>query len=136
MPANAKTELIRHVPLFADCSKQELARIASLADELDVRAGKVLTREGDRGREFFVIVDGAVEVRAKGRKLAELKAGDFFGEVALVSNAPRIATVTATTPLRVLVITDRAFRALLAKSPRIQSKVLQALAKRVAETLL
>lgn len=136
MPANAKTELIRHVPLFADCSKRELARIASLADELDVRAGKVLTREGDRGREFFVIIEGAVEVRAKGRKLAELKAGDFFGEVALVSNAPRIATVTATMPLRVLVITDRAFHALLAKSPRIQNKVLQALAKRVAETLL
>ncbi len=136
MPANAKTELIKHVPLFAECSKQELARIASLADELDVRAGKVLAREGDRGREFFVIVEGTVEVHAKGRKVAELKAGDFFGEVALVSNAPRIATVTATTPMRVLVITDRAFRALLAKSPRIQSKVLQALAKRVAETLL
>ncbi len=136
MPANAKTELIKRVPLFAQCSKQELARIATLADEVDVRAGKVLAREGDRGREFFLIVEGAVEVRAKGRKVAMLGDGDFFGEVALVSNAPRIATVTATTPLRVLVITDRAFRALLAKSPRIQSKVLQALAKRVAETLL
>jgi len=136
VPANAKTELIKRVPLFAQCSKQELARIATLADEVDVRAGKVLAREGDRGREFFLIVEGAVEVRAKGRKVAMLGDGDFFGEVALVSNAPRIATVTATTPLRVLVITDRAFRALLAKSPRIQSKVLQALAKRVAETLL
>lgn len=136
MPANAKTELIKRVPLFAQCSKQELARIATLADELDVRAGKVLAREGDRGREFFLILEGAVEVRAKGRKVATLAGGDFFGEVALVTKAPRIATVTATTPLRVLVISDRAFKDLLARSPQIQAKVLRALAARVAETLL
>ena len=129
---NAKIELLKRVPLFAGCSRKELGEIALVADEIDVRAGKVLTREGDSGREFFVLVDGAAEVRRKGRKVRTLKAGDFFGEIALVSKRPRTATVSITTPATLLVVTDRAFRGLMEKMPSIQVKVLTALADRLA----
>jgi CRP-like cAMP-binding protein len=92
--------------------------------------GKVLTTEGDPGREFFVLIEGTADVRRKGRKVNTMGAGDFFGEIALVSNRPRTATVTATSPMRLLVITDRAFRELMRKTPSIQTKVLSALAER------
>ena len=92
---NAKIALIKSAPLFENCSKQELQSIAQIADELDVREGKVLIREGERGREFFVIVTGEVEVRRKGRKMATLGPGSFVGEMALLSKIPRVATVTA-----------------------------------------
>jgi CRP/FNR family cyclic AMP-dependent transcriptional regulator len=129
---DAKIELIKRVPLFAQCSKQELAAVASVADEIDLRQGKELTTQGRPGREFFVLVEGEAEVRKNGRKLRTLKDGDFFGEIALVMKRPRTATVVAKTPVRVLVITDRSFKSLLEHSPSIQIKVLQALAQRVA----
>jgi len=129
--SNAKLDLIRSVPLFEHCSKKDLQQIAQTADEIDLRAGKVLIEEGERGREFFVIVSGEVEVRRKGRKLATLGPGSFVGEMALLSKIPRTATVTAVTPLDVLVITDRAFLDLLDKVPELWPKVAQALAERV-----
>ena len=129
---NAKIDLLKRVPLFAQCSKQELAAVASVADEIDLRQGKELTTQGRPGREFVVLVEGEAEVRKNGRKLRTLSDGDFFGEIALVTKRPRTATVVATTPVRVLVITDRSFRSLLERSPGIQAKVLQALAERVA----
>jgi CRP/FNR family transcriptional regulator, cyclic AMP receptor protein len=131
---NAKIDLISKVPLFAGLSKKQLGEIARIADELDLPAGKVLIREGERGREFFVLLEGDAEVRRKGRKLGTSHGGDFFGEIALVSDRPRTATVTATTPLRVLVVTDRAFRELLHDMPQIAVKVLSALAERVPTT--
>ena len=127
---DAKIDLLKRVPLFANCSKAELGSIALLADELDLPEGKVVTTEGDPGREFFVLVEGTADVRRKGRKVNAMSAGDFFGEIALVSNRPRTATVTATSPLHVLVVTDRAFRELMRKMPSIQSKVLAVLAER------
>ncbi|HEY7605034.1 MAG TPA: cyclic nucleotide-binding domain-containing protein [Gaiellaceae bacterium] len=123
------------VPLFARCSKRELATIATLADEVDLPVGKVLATEGDRGREFFIVLEGSAGVRHDGLDLPPLGAGDFFGEIALVTDKARTATVTATTPMRALVITDRAFRELLRNSPEIQGKVLAAVADRLAATL-
>ena len=70
--ANSKIDLLRHVPLFEHCSKKELALIAGLAGEIDLPAGKVLIRQGDRGREFLVIISGEIEVRRDGRKRATL----------------------------------------------------------------
>jgi len=131
---NSKVDLIHHVPLFASCSKKELAEIASIADEIDLSEGKVLMHEGGQGREFFVLIDGTVDVIQNGRKVKSMGPGDFFGEIALVSKTPRTATIKATSPLRALVINDRAFRALLERSPKIQLGVLQALAERVAQT--
>jgi CRP-like cAMP-binding protein len=80
---NAKIELLRRTPLFYRCSKAELAEIAALADEIDIPAGKVFIREGERGREFFALIEGKVDVRKRGRKL-KIKGGEeFFGEIAL-----------------------------------------------------
>jgi CRP-like cAMP-binding protein len=135
MKSDPKIAAMSKVPLFARCSKRELETIASLADEVDLPAGKVLTAEGDRGREFFVLLEGSAGVRSDGRELASLGEGDFFGEIALVTDKARTATVTATTQMRALVITDRAFRELLRNSPEIQGKVLEAVADRLAATL-
>jgi CRP/FNR family transcriptional regulator, cyclic AMP receptor protein len=133
---NAKIELIRAAPLFEQCSKQELRQVAGIADQLDLSAGHVLIREGERGREFFVLVEGEVEVRRKGRKVKTLGPGSFVGEIALLSKIPRVATVTATTPVSVLVITDRAFLGLLEHAPSIAVKVARTLAERVGENEL
>jgi CRP/FNR family transcriptional regulator, cyclic AMP receptor protein len=129
---NEKVELIKRVPLFAHCSKRELQEVAQLADEIDLREGKEMTRQGSRGREFFVLLEGSANVTKDGRRINTLGPGDFFGEIALVSDSPRTATVTATSPVRALVVTDRSFRRLLEDSPSIQSKVLKALAERLA----
>jgi CRP-like cAMP-binding protein len=134
MPARrrsgTKADVIAGVPLFAGLSKRELGQIASLADEIDLPAGKVLIREGERGREFFVLLEGEAEVTRKGRKLATRRAGEFFGEIALVSKLPRVATVKTREPSRALVIRDVEFRALLGRAPAIAVKVLEALADR------
>ena len=131
-----KVALISRVPLFAKCSKRDLQQIASVADEVELPEGKELTREGDRGREFFVLLDGAAEVRQRGRKVRTLGKGDFLGEIALVSKTPRTATVTTTQPTRALVITDQAFGSLLRNSPQIQSGIVEALAERLSPELL
>jgi CRP/FNR family transcriptional regulator, cyclic AMP receptor protein len=133
---NAKIDLIKQAPLFGNCSKAELAEIAMIADELDLPEGRPLIRQGDRGREFFVLLEGEAAVSRDGETMATMRSGDFFGEIALVSDAPRTATVISTTPVRVLVVTDRAFRSLLEHSPGIQLKVLRALAERLAPTIL
>jgi CRP-like cAMP-binding protein len=131
---DAKIDLIRNVPLFKQLSKAEMNEVAKIADQIDVKEGRVLTREGERGNEFFVLLKGAAEVRRGGRKVRMLGAGDFFGEIALVSRSPRTATVTTTAPSDLLVITGTSFRALLEHSPRIQLRVLEALAERLAPT--
>jgi CRP-like cAMP-binding protein len=133
---DAKVDLLRRIPLFSQCSKRELGAISSIADEIDLKEGKELTREGRLGREFFVLIDGSADVRKKNRKVATLEGGDFFGEIALVHHAPRTATVTATSPVRALVIMERDFKRLLAEQPEIQRKVLVALAERLEPTTL
>jgi CRP/FNR family transcriptional regulator, cyclic AMP receptor protein len=133
---NQKVELIKRAPLFWNCSKRELQQVAQLADEIDLREGKEMTRQGERGREFFVLLEGDADVIKDGRSINTLGSGDFFGEIALVADSPRTATVRATSPVRALVITDRSFRRLMQDQPEIQNKVLVALAARLApETL-
>lgn len=130
---NQKIELLRKVPLFSRCSKRELAEIATLADEVDLREGKELIRDGARGREFFVLLEGRADVIKNGKRINEMGPGEFFGEIALVAPSPvRTATVKATTPVRVLVVTAQNFRRLLEGSPEIKLKVLEALAERVS----
>jgi CRP/FNR family transcriptional regulator, cyclic AMP receptor protein len=129
---NAKVELIKRVPLFSRCSKKELGLVAQIADEIDLPEGKTLMKQGDRGREFFVLVEGSADVVKGNRKVNTLGRGDFFGEIALVSQRPRTATVTTASPVRVLVVTEQSFRSLLDRAPDVQRKVLIALADRVA----
>jgi CRP/FNR family cyclic AMP-dependent transcriptional regulator len=132
---DAKVEVIRNVPLFSRLSTRRLREIAALADEVDLPAGKVLAKEGDRGREFFALIDGEVEVEQGGRLVRRLKTGDFFGEIALVTKMPRTATVTATTDVRVLVITERDFAGLIRQTPEVGRGVAEALAERLAPEL-
>ena len=134
---NAKVESIRRVPLFSGCSKRELAEIALIADELQFGAGTTLISQGASGREFIVVIEGDVEIEKDGKPVPQ--SGDdakFFGEIALLTGGPRNATVRTTSPVRALVITDRAFARLLRDSPQIQAKVMQSLAERLESAAL
>lgn len=128
---NAKIDLLKRVPLFAGCSKAELREVALSSDEIHLRDRHVLTREGKPGREFFVLVEGTVRVTKNGKTIGELGPGDWFGEIAILTHAPRTATVTATSPIRALVITDRAFRRVVETMPRIALKVLASVGQRL-----
>jgi CRP-like cAMP-binding protein len=128
---NEKVELLKQTALFAKCTKAELNEVALSADEREAAQGDRLTEEGRRGREFFVLVEGDVVVRRGGRKLADLRPGDWFGEIAILTYKPRTATVTATSPVRLLVISDRAFRRIVETTPRIALSVLRSVAERL-----
>jgi CRP-like cAMP-binding protein len=128
---NAKIELIKSVPLFSRCTKKELAAIAQEADELILPAGRALATQGARGSEFVVIADGSADVTKNGRRINKLGSGDFLGEIALISGAPRTATVTTTSETRILLLTDRSFRRLSDEMPSIRASVLRALSERL-----
>jgi CRP/FNR family transcriptional regulator, cyclic AMP receptor protein len=132
---DGKVELIKKVPLFSKLSKKELGEVAHIADELDLPKGKVMAVEGDRGREFFVLLEGEADVKKGEMSINTMREGDFFGEIALVTQMPRTASVTASTDVRVLVITDRDFGALLKHSPEVGRGVAEALAERIAPEL-
>ena len=129
---NAKVDLIKGVPLFSECSRKELGEVAGIADEIDLREGKELTKQGQAGREFFILVEGTADVKKGSRRVNKLGPGDFFGEISLIRHTPRTATVVATSPVRTLVITERSFQSLLQHQPGIQNKVMSALAARLA----
>jgi CRP/FNR family transcriptional regulator, cyclic AMP receptor protein len=127
-----KSTMLSSVPLFAGCGSGDLREIGQLADEVSIPAGKVLAKEGATGHEFFVIVDGSVEISRGGKRVATLGPGDFFGELAMIGKVPRTATATTTVPSRVLVLGHREFMTLLANHPGIQQKVLKNVATWVA----
>jgi len=131
---NRKIELLKRVPLFAGCSKKELEGIARIADEIDFKPGKTLITEGSPGREFFVLAEGTAEITRKGRKIDTAGPGDFFGEMALLADQPRNATVTTTSPVDALVVSARSFRALIEDSPLIALKIMRAVADRLPPT--
>ena len=129
---DAKIELLRHVSLFAGCSKRELGEIALITDEIDFKAGKTLITQGEPGRQFFVIIEGEVGVSRDGEALPRRGGSEFFGEISLVSGVPATATVTTTSPTRALVISQRNFKTLLERSPNIQMRILRAFSARLA----
>jgi CRP-like cAMP-binding protein len=130
---NTKVEALKRAPLFEGLSKKELTELARVSEDMELPAGEVLTREGDTGQEFFVIVDGKVDVTARGKSLGDRGGGDFIGEIALLEDVKRTATVTAQTPLRVFVLTRQDFRRLVDQNPGVERKVLQTLARRVVD---
>lgn len=131
MARDEKLELLRKIPLFAGLGRKELERLGQLADEVDVPAGRVLMRQGDHGDQMFVIVDGSVRVERDGELVAERGSGDILGEIALIDEGPRTATVTVTAPSRMLVVGHRDFHALMDEFPTIRVQVLETLARRV-----
>lgn len=118
------------IPLFKECTKKELQAVSRLVTPIHVTAGKVLTKEGDAGREFMIIAKGTATVKRNGRKVATLGPGDFFGELALLAGVPRTATVTAETDMVVEALNRAEFATLLDESPSIARKVLSAVARR------
>jgi CRP-like cAMP-binding protein len=128
---DTKADALGRAPLFEALSRDELKELAKLSEDLEVPEGKVLCREGETAQEFFVIVDGEVDVTQDGERVATLSDGDFFGEIALLEDIPRTATVTAKAPLRFFVLTRQAFWSLIERQPDVERKILRALAKRV-----
>lgn len=126
-----KVEMLKQAGVFAHCSQRELEHIARIADEVQVRAGHVLTREGNQGREFFLVQGGKAAVRVRGRRVATLTAGNWFGEMSLLDHGPRTATVVADTDMRMYVVESRAFAALLDEVPALARSVMAALAARL-----
>ena len=131
-----KRELIKAVPLFSHCSKKELDRLAVELDEIEMPSGRVLAREGEPGREFVVLVEGTAEVTKNGRRVNVLNAGDFLGEIALISGSPRTATVTTTSDSDLLILTARSFQRVTKEMPSVQASVLKALSDRLAADTL
>jgi CRP-like cAMP-binding protein len=120
-----------NVPLFRACSKQDLRRIARLADYDAAKSGEVIVREGRRGNELYVIVSGDAEVSRGDETVATLAAGDYFGELAVLHPAPRTATVTATTDIELLIVTARELAILLSDVPLFARKLLSGMAGRI-----
>ena len=130
--ANAtKMALLEHVDLLADCTKKELAEIASISTECDASAGQVLAQEGQLGAEFFIIVNGEATASRNGVVLAKLASTNFFGELALLDGGPRTATVVADTDLQLLVLSRREFNQLCRTYPSVSYRMLKGLGARL-----
>jgi CRP-like cAMP-binding protein len=119
------------VPLFAGLSRREREQVARWADEIDEPAGYHLVDQGTFAHEFFVLLDGTVEVRKDDRHLTDLGPGDFFGEIALVGHDRRTATVTATTPVRAIVMHSREFGAMRGAMPAVCDRIETAIRERL-----
>ena len=128
---DAYLERLGALPMFSGCSKQELRDVARIVDELHVEPGRVLMSQGDAGQEAFVIEEGTAEVVRDGQLLATVGPGSYVGELALIDAGPRSATVTATSPMRVLVIGTREFSTLLDEVPGLARRVLVSTARRL-----
>jgi CRP-like cAMP-binding protein len=126
-------EHLARVPLFSDCTKQELQRLARRTTDITIDPGQAIIKEGRTGFEFFVVVDGKAEVTRKGKNVGQVGPGDFFGELALLDNAPRNATITATTPMEVIVLTRAEFNAALAEAPGMTRKLMTGMARRLRQ---
>lgn len=125
-----KLELLRSIPGLGTHRDKDLARMAPLLDEVHREQGDILVHEGRPGSEAYLIVDGRASVSIRGEALTTLGPGEFVGEMALLDHSPRSATVTADTPMRLLVIDPRSFSALL-DQPRVGWRVAQRLAERL-----
>ena len=123
---------LKDVPFFSGLSKRELATVAQQTDEIDVEPGHVLARQGDSGQEFFVIIDGTAEVLRDDAAIAELGPGEFFGEMALLDEDRRTATVKAISPMKVLVMTRTSFRTVDRSMPKVHAAVVDAIKERRA----
>ena len=116
-------QILKSVPFFAELPQADLEAIASKVTMEYFPAGHVLFNEGDPGEKMYIIKTGSVEVIRGSANVATLKDGEFFGEMALVSELPRTATIKAASDVELLVLQKEDFRHLLESSPSIASKV-------------
>ena len=132
--ADPKSDLLRSIPLFARLGSGELQRLSQLTTDVDVPAGRVLMRQGDVGSEMFVISSGRVTVEMDAEPLKELGPGSWFGEIALLSEGPRTATVTAAEPSRLFVLAHHEFHDLMDEMPSVRDAVFQCVAERLGKS--
>jgi CRP-like cAMP-binding protein len=125
--------MLGKVRLFSNCNKRELARIASLVEEIDAPEGKLIVRQGEPGRECFVITDGKARATIRGKGSTVLGPGSFFGEMSLLDQGPRTATVKAETDMRLLVLGSREFSSLVNDVPTVAVRMMRGLAERLRE---
>jgi CRP-like cAMP-binding protein len=133
--ADTKIRALKQVPLFVNCTPRELAFIAGEADEVSVPAGKELTRQGKLGHTFYVMLDGEAEVRIDGQHRGTMGKGDFFGEISMLDGGEGTATVTTTSPSRLMVMSHSQFRDVVKNNDGILVKVLGAMATRLRKDL-
>jgi CRP-like cAMP-binding protein len=133
MAQDEKMERLQTVPILEECTGRQLREVARITEVIEVPAGTVLTRVGDAGDEFFMIVDGAARVDVPGGATRRLAPGEFFGEMSLLDGGPRSAMVVAETAIRLLVIKRRHFATLLKEAPALTLKILATLARRVRD---
>ena len=130
---DAFIDALANVPLFSACSRKDLGLVAKRAEDVKVDGGKVLVSEGAAGAEFFVIIEGTAKVARHGLPVAQLGPGSFFGDLALLDRAPRNATITAETPMELVVLGQREFSALIDEVPGFAHKLLAGLARRLRD---
>ncbi len=130
-PTDAKLELLRSIPLFSRLNSRQIERLGQLFDEVDVPAGQVLMREGQTGGEMFIVASGRLTVERNGAHIADRGPGDVVGEIALLSEGPRTATVTTTEPCQLFVLGHREFHSLMDEQPAFRLQILDGLARRI-----
>jgi CRP/FNR family cyclic AMP-dependent transcriptional regulator len=129
-----RVDLLRHAWLFSECTDDELSRIAGLAAAQEAAAGDELCVEGEPGDEFFVVVDGTAEAQVGGDTIAELGPGSFFGEMALIDGGDRLATITAKSPMQLLVLGRNDFNTMLSSAmPHVAPKLMQVMGQRIRD---
>ena len=121
---------LKAIPLFAGLGKKERRSVAQQADEVDIEPGRHLVREGEFAYEFFALEEGTAEVRRGDQLLAELGPGDFFGEMGLIGNVTRNASVVTASPVKVMVLTGSAFRHIERELPEVSTQIRKAIEER------
>jgi CRP/FNR family cyclic AMP-dependent transcriptional regulator len=130
--SDSRSTILRALPIFASSSPDELARVDSIVDEIEVEPGEIVLRENEEGRESFIIISGTADVTLAGLTLTTLGPGDFFGEMAVLEGKPRTATVTARTPMHLLVVDGGDFETLL-EQPGVAAHMLRTIVSRLRE---
>lgn len=126
-----KIELLRSIPIFAACGPGDLQRVSQLVDEVDIPDGKVIMRQGDSGAEMFIVASGMARAERDGRHITDFGPGSVFGEISLIAEGPRTATVTAVEPMLAFVVGHREFHSLMDNHPGFKMRILEGLATKV-----
>jgi CRP/FNR family transcriptional regulator, cyclic AMP receptor protein len=129
--ADSKTAALARVPLFAGCAPRDLEFVASRADEVEVAAGHLLVRQGQRGDTFYVLLDGRADVEVDGQRRPALGPGDFFGEIGMLDRGAATATVVTSTPARLMVMSHAQFRDAIKGNDDLLSHVMAAMGERL-----